>query len=162
MPGKPYQSCLIPFEGEIIAERRKNPPTPFSRIAKYMEERHQIKIGGAAVRSFLQTRARGFKPCKFAEAINARNTDQTTPEVRPAAAMPKQAVSPAPRPAIINQSKPAVTNQSKEKTSLLTGEEVSAYLGLTSEEQNAVDKMLPKDAKAYIQQLIAEKHIKGE
>jgi len=160
MPGKPYQSCLIPFEREIIAERRKNPPVPFSQIAKYMEERHQIKIGGPAIRSFLQTRAKGFKPCKFVEAISARNTDtQTTPEVPPVVIVPKQTVSQASKPATISQPKP--TNQSKEKTNLLTSEELTVYLELTSEEQSAVDKMLPKDAKAHIQQLMAEKR-KGE
>jgi uncharacterized protein (DUF4415 family) len=162
MPGKPYQSCLVPFEKEIIAERRKNPPMPFSQIAKYMEDMHQIKIGGAAIRSFLQTRAKGFKPCKFAETINARNADQTTPEVSPAAAMPKQAVSSAPKPMTINRSKPTVANQPKEKTNLLTSEELTAYFELTGEEQSAIDKMLPKEAKVYIQQLMAEKRIKGE
>ena len=160
MPGKPYQSCLIPFEKEIIAERRKNPPTPFSQIAKHMEERHQVKIGGPAIRSFLQTRAKGFKPCKYVEAINARNADtQTTPEVSPVVVMPRQAVSQAskPKPTTVSQSKPTVANQSKEKISLLTSEELTAYFELTSEEQSAVDRMLPKDAKAYIQQLMADK-----
>ena len=156
MSGKPYQSCLTPFEKEIVAERRKNPPTPFSQIAKQMEDKHQIKIGGAAIRSFLQTRAKGFKPCKFVEAISTRSTDtQTTPEAPPITAQPKQAVSQTPKP--ITQSKPTVSNQSKEKTNLLTSEELTAYQELTSEEQNAIDKMLPKDAKAYIQKLMAEK-----
>ena len=32
MAGKKYQSCLVPFEDEIIALCRKRPPMPYSQI----------------------------------------------------------------------------------------------------------------------------------
>jgi len=163
-----YRSCLEPFVKEIVTFRRMRPPMAYSKIAEYLEEKHNIKVRRQTIERFIKVRAKGYRIDEYAWKIEIDDDAiQPTPAVPPVAAMPKQAVSQVSKPATIsqskltNQSKPVITDQSKEKTNLLTNEELTAYLELTSEEQSAVDKMLPKDAKAYIQQLMAEK-LKGE
>jgi hypothetical protein len=44
MAGKKYQACLVPYENEIIALRRKKPPTPYSQIAELLRDKHQIMV----------------------------------------------------------------------------------------------------------------------
>jgi len=39
--GKPYQSCLAPYEDEIIALRRRKLPMSYAKIAQYLHEKHQ-------------------------------------------------------------------------------------------------------------------------
>jgi hypothetical protein len=34
MPGKPYQSCLIPYADEIASLRERRPPMPYAQIAE--------------------------------------------------------------------------------------------------------------------------------
>ena len=82
MAGKTYQSCLAPFENEIIALRRRKLPMPYAKIAEYMQTKHQIKVCRETIYSFLKIRAKGYKRCKFAwdiEPVNAEN-QQTTEE----------------------------------------------------------------------------------
>ena len=38
MPGKPFQSCLIPYQVEIIALRSQEPPVSYARIAEVLRE----------------------------------------------------------------------------------------------------------------------------
>ena len=70
-----YRSCLIPYENEIIALRRKKPPMPFSRIAEYLHERYQITVNRQAIYKFLKVRTKGYKTCKYAWNIELPNTD---------------------------------------------------------------------------------------
>jgi len=157
-----YRSCLEPFVKEIVTFRRMRPPMAYSKIAEYLEEKHNIKVRRQTIERFIKVRAKGYRIDEYAWKIEiGDDAIQPTPAAPPVEAMPKQAVSRVSKPATISKPKPTVTNQSKEKTNLLTNEELTAYLELTSEEQSAVDEMLPKDAKAYIQQLMAEK-LKGE
>ena len=80
MPGKPYQSCLNPYEDEIITLRRKRPPTPYSKIAELLREKYQIAVRREAVYSFIKIRAKqNSKTCKYAWSINADK--QPTAEV---------------------------------------------------------------------------------
>jgi len=90
--GKTYQSCLVPFEKEIIALRRKKPPTPYAKIAEYMQEKHQIKVCRETIFSFIKIRAKGYKSCKYAWTIESTNdVNQQTTEVP--LLLPKQTVS---------------------------------------------------------------------
>jgi len=78
MPGKPYQSCLNPYEDEIIALRRKRPPTPYAQIAELLRKKYQIVVRREAVYSFIKIRAKqSSKTCKYAWSINADNQPVT-------------------------------------------------------------------------------------
>ena len=77
MAGKKYQSCLTAYENEIIALRRKKPPTPYSQIAVLLREKYQITIRRETIHNFLKVRAKGFKPCAYAWNINADNSSET-------------------------------------------------------------------------------------
>jgi len=79
MAGKKYQSCLAAYENEIIALRRKKPPTPYSQIAELLREKYKIAVRRETIHNFLKVRAKGFKPCAYAWSINADN--QPTTEV---------------------------------------------------------------------------------
>ena len=90
MAGKKYKSCLVPFENEIVALRRKRPPTPYSQIAEYLKEKHQISVRRQTIETFLKIRAKGFKRCKYAESIEAANAANRPATETPSAQ--KQAV----------------------------------------------------------------------
>jgi hypothetical protein len=45
MAGKPYQSCLMPYEKEIVTLRRRKPPMSYSQIAALLYEKYKIKNG---------------------------------------------------------------------------------------------------------------------
>ena len=61
MAGKPYQSCLIPYENEILALRRRRPPVSFSRISELLRNEHQLSVCRQTVCKFLKVRARNTK-----------------------------------------------------------------------------------------------------
>jgi hypothetical protein len=77
-----YRSRLIPYENEIVALRRKKPPTPYSKIAELLREKYLIEVRSTTIIRFLQVRAKGYKTCKYAwdvEPITPNN--QPTTEV---------------------------------------------------------------------------------
>jgi len=91
MAGKKYQSCLVPFENEILTLRRLKPPMSFPQIAEYLKEKHQISVRRQTIETFLKIRVKGFKQCKYAWGINPINSvSQRITEVQP---LPKQTVS---------------------------------------------------------------------
>jgi hypothetical protein len=72
MAGKPYQSCLITYEKEIVALRRRKPPMPYPQIAALLREKYQITIGKVGIRDFVKRRAeRDSKTCKYAWDIKS-------------------------------------------------------------------------------------------
>jgi hypothetical protein len=89
MTGKPYQSCLIPFENEIVALRRLNPPMSYAKIAKHLYDKHQITVHRQTILEFLKVRAKGFKPCKYAWNIEPAAANQPTTEVPSVSAKPE-------------------------------------------------------------------------
>jgi len=101
MAGKKYQSCLAPFKDEILTLRGTIPPTPYSKIADILKEKHRVSVRRGAIHSFLNTLAKGFKPCKLTESIKLANAaNQPTieeppvlikPEISPIRETPKQA-----------------------------------------------------------------------
>ena len=82
MGGKPYQSCLAPFENEIFELRRQKRPMSCAQIAEYMRKTHQIQVSRGTVLNFIKVRAKGYKPCKYAGCIELINdVNQPTTEV---------------------------------------------------------------------------------
>src|SRR6058998_2100289 len=61
MPGKPYRSCLIPYEDEIFALRRRRPPTTYAQIADLLRQKYDLTIQGPAIFKFIKVRSRGRK-----------------------------------------------------------------------------------------------------
>ena len=91
MGGKPYQSCLAPFENEILELRRRKRPKSCAEIAEHMRNVHNIKVSRGTVLNFLKVRAKGYKPCKYAWSIKPMNAEnQPTTELL---SLPKQTVS---------------------------------------------------------------------
>ena len=89
MAGKPYQSCLIPHEDEIIALRRKRPPMPYSQIADLLREKYQVMVCRENIFYFIKLRVKkGYKPCKYdawdIEPKNANVNNQPITEAPPA------------------------------------------------------------------------------
>ena len=79
-----YRSCLIPYEKEIVALRLKKPPMPYSKIAALLYDKYQIAVCRETILRFLQVRAKGYKPCKYAKVIEPINpSDQPTTEKTP-------------------------------------------------------------------------------
>ena len=91
MGGKPYQSCLAPFENEILGLRRRRRPMSCAQIAEHMKEKHKIQVSRGTVLNFLKVRAKGFKPCKYAECIEPIN--DVTPLTTELPSLSKQTVS---------------------------------------------------------------------
>src|SRR5687767_2689870 len=61
VPGKPYQSILIPYEEEILSLRRQRPSMAFGSIAELLMEKHQVSIQRATICKFVKVRARWKK-----------------------------------------------------------------------------------------------------
>ena len=94
MNEKPHQSCLEPFNDEIIALRRRKRPMSCAKIAKYLQDKHQITVHRQTVYDFLKVRAKGFKPCKYAWEIEpVNNANQPATEVPSVSAKPQTTVS---------------------------------------------------------------------
>ena len=93
MAGKKYQSCLVPFENEILTLRRRRPPMPFTQIAEYLKEKHQVSVRRQTIETFLKIRARGFKPCKYAWNIEPASTENQPAIKKTSSALSNQTVS---------------------------------------------------------------------
>ena len=57
MPGKPFQSKLIPYRKEIAALRKTWPPTTYEKISKILRDRHGLEVSPNAIWSFVKVRA---------------------------------------------------------------------------------------------------------
>lgn len=103
MPGKPYQSSLIPFQKEIADLRSSMPPVSYARIAETLRQRYGLNIKRAAIAKFVKARSGGRKVYFFRKEAGAKKRFPMQPspppvvsgqDVRPAA----EAGQPAPRP----------------------------------------------------------------
>jgi hypothetical protein len=54
--GPPWQSCLIPYEEEILELRRRRPPMPFDQIATRLATKYGLKVHLDTVHSFVKVR----------------------------------------------------------------------------------------------------------
>jgi hypothetical protein len=91
MPGKPYQSVLIPYEQEILTMRHRRPPMPYCRIAKILMEKYQIHVQAPAIFKFIKIRSKGRKVFSYGRNV---------PAVNPSVAKPVAPVQPAARPLV--------------------------------------------------------------
>jgi hypothetical protein len=88
MPGKPYQSCLIPYQVEIIALRSQKPPVSYARIAELLRKKHGLNIQRAAIGKFVKVRAKGRKVYFFKRDKEGKKT--TPPPAAASKAEPQQ------------------------------------------------------------------------
>jgi len=77
---KPYQSCLIPYEKEIIALRRKKPPMSYAQIAELLMEKYNLSIQAPAIFKFVKVRSKGYRTCKYAWGIEQTNNPTEKPQ----------------------------------------------------------------------------------
>jgi hypothetical protein len=61
MPGKPFQSVLIPYEDEIFDLRHRRPPYSYARIAEILHEKYQLIVYRQTIFKFVKVRSRGRK-----------------------------------------------------------------------------------------------------
>lgn len=85
MPG-PYRSILNDHVKEIADLRKTHPPTPYSRIAEILKEKHGIIIGPSSIWSFVKARSiEGERKVKYVIAEDA----SPHPEIPQTAASPE-------------------------------------------------------------------------
>jgi hypothetical protein len=58
---KPYQSCLIPHEIEILSLRHRRPPVAYAKIAELLRTKYQLKVCRETIFKFIRVRSRGRK-----------------------------------------------------------------------------------------------------
>ena len=158
MPGKPFQSILIPYEEEILSLRRQRPPMAFARIAELLMEKHQVPIQRAAICKFVKLRARWKKK----EAQQNRAASKTwntalTHRSQPHSARtgPKTDAVP-PNPAGTEPRRPWLGWQNEKPASrekMLTTFTPSNEYNLT--------RLSPEEAAAYVEQLRREREKNG-
>jgi hypothetical protein len=61
MPGKPYQSSLVPYEDEIISLRRRRPPLPYAKISELLIRKYQLRVCRETIFKFLRAKSRRRK-----------------------------------------------------------------------------------------------------
>jgi hypothetical protein len=72
MPGKPYQSALIPYEKEIIVLRRRRPPMPYAQIADLLRKKYGLIIQPPAIYKFLKVRSRSRKVFSYGRNVPSK------------------------------------------------------------------------------------------
>jgi hypothetical protein len=72
MPGKPYQSVLIPYEKEIIVLRRRRPAVPFAKIAEFLRQEYGLVIQPPAIYKFLKVRSRSRKVFGYLRNVSSQ------------------------------------------------------------------------------------------
>ena len=73
MLGRPYHSCLVPYEDEILEPRHRRPPTPYRRIAELLFQKYQLGICRETIFKFIRVRSRGRKVTAMGEMCSRRN-----------------------------------------------------------------------------------------
>ena len=130
MAGKPYQSCLMRYEREIILLRRSKPPMSFSQIAQYLSEKHGISVSRSNIHKFLANRkSMHSKTCTYAWELNLDANAQPVPEVplaaQPAPATPEKIPEPA-EPPITAEPDFKYTYSTEHNLTRLSSEEAAA------------------------------------
>lgn len=86
MSGKPYQSCLITYENEILALRRRRPPMPFARISEFLRIEHQVSVCRQTIGKFLRVRSRNKRFFGNWQSVVPENSLQLAPTPTPQSA----------------------------------------------------------------------------
>ena len=77
-----YRSCLIPYENEIVALRRKKPPMPFSQIAELLREKYQITVNRQAIFKFKKFGRKGISPANTHGILKRQAPRANQPQMR--------------------------------------------------------------------------------
>jgi hypothetical protein len=72
MPGKPYQSCLIPYEDEILALRHQRPPMPYRQIAEVLFQKYKLSVCRETIFKFIRVRSRTRKMFGYKRLLPVR------------------------------------------------------------------------------------------
>jgi len=62
MPGKPYQSKLIPYTNEI--KRMRMEDKPYREIAEYLYEKYNLQVDPSTIFDFVKVRSKP-RPVKY-------------------------------------------------------------------------------------------------
>ena len=92
MPGKPFQSVLIPYQDDIVALRSQRPPVSYARIADLLRQKYGLSIKRAAIGKFVKARARGRKVYFFRRESAAKNSMPVRPAVQSAQTGPRSQI----------------------------------------------------------------------
>jgi hypothetical protein len=92
MPGKPFQSILIPYQDEIVVLRSQKPPISYARIADLLRQKYGLSIKRAAIGKFVKARASGRKVYFFRREAAAKNSMPVHPPVQPIQTGPRPQV----------------------------------------------------------------------
>lgn len=79
MPGKPFQSSLIPYQEEIAALRSRRPPVSYARIADLLRQKYGLGIQRAAIAKFVKSRSGGRKVYFFKRQVAAKKSSAVQP-----------------------------------------------------------------------------------
>ena len=82
MPGKPFQSSLIPYKEEIATLRSQSPPVSYARIADLLREKHGLNIKRAAIAKFVKVRSGRRKVYFFRREMAAKKPNPVQPAVQ--------------------------------------------------------------------------------
>ena len=158
MPGKPFHSILIPYEGEILSLRKRRPPVAFARIAELLKEKHQVSIQRAAICKFVKLRARWKKK----EAQQNRATSKTWNTALTHGSQPHSA-----RTEPKTDSVPPNTAGSEPRRPSLAGQNDKPASGgrmlttFTPSNEYNLTRLSPEEAAAYVEQLRRERERNG-
>lgn len=150
MPGKPYQSSLIPHEDEILSLRKRRPPVAFARIAELLKEKHQVSIQRAGIFKFVKVRARWRKKenrpaSRTANTSLARSSHLLSTQ--------EQSKNDALRPNSSGIERPWLGWQKERPAS--TGKILTTF---TPSNEYNLTRLTPEEAAAYVEQLKREKN----
>jgi len=158
MPGKPYQSILIPYEEEILSLRRQRPPVAFARIAELLMEKHRVPIQRAAICKFVKLRARWRKKeaREKLPALRPWNTSQTRSSQPDSARTKPNNGSVPPNTAGTEPRRPWLGGQNERPAS--RGRMLTTF---TPSNEYNLTRLTPEEAAAYVEQLRREREKNG-
>jgi hypothetical protein len=84
MPGKPFQSVLIPYQQEIAGFRSQKPPVSYARISELLHEKYGLSIRRGAIAKFVKRRSGGRKVYFFRREVLAKKIDPIQSTTQPA------------------------------------------------------------------------------
>jgi len=158
MPGKPYQSSLIPYEEEILNLRKQRPPMAFARIAELLMEKHRVPIQRSAICKFVKLRARWRKKeaqqnRAAAKTCNTAVTGQShthSARTRPnSGSVPPNSAGTEPRRPWLRWQNEKPASRDKKLTTFTPSNEYN------------LTRLSPEEAAAYVEQLRRQREKNG-
>ena len=157
MAGKPYQSCLAPFENEIVALRRQKPPMSCANIAKHLQNKYQIAVHRQTILDFLKVRAKGFKQCKYAWNIEPINdVIQPTKETSSLSQQTVSELRETPKQSVVV--KPAAASAEPKKILNMQWSDVYNLTRMSDEEAAARNKRIEEKRKRLMEEQLKKEN----